>query len=143
MPFSQSSLLFEFAAVMESTVDRPERLYRNDRLRRRAAKQSDKLAPSHIASQTPPPPWYRRFGLLQREPTSARRANPWGRPESFLIQVGATRRPPVLPARHGAAGGRCIAGYDLAHVRIGSDSVFRRCRLDVRFARKRTRLADL
>jgi hypothetical protein len=33
-----------------------------------------------------------------------------------------------------------LRDYDLAHVRVGSDSVIRRCRLDVRFARKRTEL---
>jgi hypothetical protein len=44
---SQSSLLFEFATVTESTVDRPSVLYWNDRLRRRAAKQRHELAPFH------------------------------------------------------------------------------------------------
>ena len=38
---------------------------------------------------------------------------------------------------------RCTAGFRAAYDRCGSDSVIRRCRLDVRFARKRTRLGDL
>jgi hypothetical protein len=51
-------------------------------------------------------------------------------------------------ARHQGVGiakgeGRALRQKRPAQVGVGSDSVIRLCRLDVRFARKRTRLGDL
>jgi hypothetical protein len=53
---------------------------------------------------------------------------------------------PVLPTERitqdTAAGGRCTAEFCPAYDRLESDSVIRRCRLNVRFP-ERTRLDDL
>jgi hypothetical protein len=43
----------------------------------------------------------------------------------------------MLQAREGTA---ALRDFDPAYARLGSDSVIRRCRFNVRFARKRTRL---
>jgi len=70
----------------------------------------------------------------------------------FVVRCSLPSDPPVgghscnggmIPRFHrGSYQGREASRVNASNERLGSDSVIRRCRLDVRFAQKRTRLGD-